>query len=103
MQLWLIDYFYIIAGFLFLLAGALYEMAEISIWLIPGEQAHGACCPSVLSLDDCPYYFCCTSCSGITLAVCAALVFCVHLCTTGACAVHSATMYLPLSPKSVCG
>lgn len=40
-QLWLIDYFYIIAGFLFLLAGALYEMAEISIYLIPGEgQAH---------------------------------------------------------------
>ena len=37
-QLWLIDYFYIIAGFLFLIAGALYEMAEISIWLIPGGE-----------------------------------------------------------------
>jgi hypothetical protein len=36
LQLWLIDYFYIIAGWLFALAGLLYTMAEISIYVIPG-------------------------------------------------------------------
>ncbi|CAK0784815.1 hypothetical protein CVIRNUC_008019 [Coccomyxa viridis] len=33
--LWLVDYFYLIAGILFALAGAFYCMHEISPWLIP--------------------------------------------------------------------
>ena len=36
LQLWLVDYFYLIAGILFALAGAFYCMHEISPWLIPG-------------------------------------------------------------------
>ena len=39
LQLWLIDYFYLIAGILFALAGAFYCMHEISPWLIPGADS----------------------------------------------------------------
>ena len=39
LQLWLIDYFYLIAGILFLLAGAFYCMHEISPWLLPGDRS----------------------------------------------------------------
>ncbi|KAK9902002.1 hypothetical protein WJX75_000875 [Coccomyxa subellipsoidea] len=34
--LWIVDYFYLIAGILFFLSGVAYVMYEISIWLIPG-------------------------------------------------------------------
>ncbi|EIE18497.1 hypothetical protein COCSUDRAFT_60164 [Coccomyxa subellipsoidea C-169] len=34
--LWLVDYFYLIAGVLFALSGIAYVMYEISMWLIPG-------------------------------------------------------------------
>ena len=40
LQLWLVDYFYLIAGILFLLAGACYCMHESSIYLVPGESSH---------------------------------------------------------------
>ena len=39
LQLWLVDYFYLIAGILFAQAGALYCMHEISPWLIPGAYS----------------------------------------------------------------
>ena len=39
LQLWLVDYFYLIAGILFALAGAFYCMHEISPWLIPGADS----------------------------------------------------------------
>ncbi len=39
LQLWLVDYFYLIAGILFLLAGAFYCMHESSIYLVPGESS----------------------------------------------------------------
>lgn len=39
LQLWLVDYFYLIAGILFALAGAFYCMHEISPWLIPGASS----------------------------------------------------------------
>lgn len=37
-QLWIVDYFYLIAGILFFLSGVAYVMYEISIWLIPGAR-----------------------------------------------------------------
>lgn len=40
LQLWLVDYFYLIAGILFLLAGTCYCMHESSIYLVPGESLH---------------------------------------------------------------
>ncbi len=49
LQLWLIDYFYLIAGILFLLAGAFYCMHEISPWLLPGD------CSFSLLCFMCPY------------------------------------------------
>lgn len=51
MQLWLIDYFYLIAGILFLLAGAFYCMHEVSPWLYPGELAPGY----IYELQLCPH------------------------------------------------
>ena len=47
LQLWIISYMNILAGFLFGVAGALLVMGEISPWLIPGTQALAcmACCP----------------------------------------------------------
>ena len=44
MQLWLIDYFYLIAGILFLLAGAFYCMHEVSPWLLPGKSSFCQLC-----------------------------------------------------------
>lgn len=35
-QLWSIDYMYLIAGILFFLSGVFYVCHEISPWLIPG-------------------------------------------------------------------
>ena len=40
LQSWLVDYFYLIAGILFLLAGSFYCMHESSIYLVPGESSH---------------------------------------------------------------
>lgn len=51
-QLWLVDYFYLIAGILFFVSGLLYVMKEISIWVVPGDSL-------LLSLHD--------LCSGVVM------------------------------------
>lgn len=48
-QLWLIDYFYLIAGVLFFLSGVAYCMWDISMWLLPGARV-----PSI-SIKDIKY------------------------------------------------
>lgn len=44
LQLWIISYMNIIAGFLFGIAGALVVMGEISPWLIPGAWLANCAC-----------------------------------------------------------